>query len=112
METTNPNSLEISSQFYNHAADLMLNQEKSAHEAKSSLISQGLSPENAAFVVENIEEQIQESKNERARKDMIYGALWFAGGTILTLSNIGFIFWGAILFGGIQFFRGLMNLNS
>lgn len=112
METTNPNSLEISSQFYNYAADLMVNQEKSAYEAKNALILQGLTPENAAFVVENVEDQIQEANNSKARKDMIYGALWFAGGTILTLSNIGFIFWGAILFGGIQFFKGLINLNS
>ncbi|BDU25043.1 MULTISPECIES: hypothetical protein [unclassified Flavobacterium] len=112
METSATSSLEISSQFYNYAADLMVNQEKSASETKNALISQGLTPENAAFVVENIEGQIEEAKNDKARKDMIYGALWFAGGTILTLSNIGFIFWGAILFGGIQFFRGLINLNS
>lgn len=112
MEITNTSTQEIASQFYNYAADLMVNQEKSAYETKNALMEQGLSQENANFVVENIETQIEEAKNDKARKDMIYGALWFAGGTILTLANIGFIFWGAILFGGIQFFRGLINLNS
>ncbi|KAF2337923.1 hypothetical protein [Flavobacterium ginsenosidimutans] len=112
MEIPNQDSLEISNQIYNYAADLMLNEQKSASETKNVLIALGLSSENATLVVENIEDQIQEAHNSKARKDMIYGALWFAGGTILTLSNIGFIFWGAILFGGIQFFRGLINLNS
>jgi hypothetical protein len=50
-------------------------------------------------------------KKEKAKNDMIYGAIWCIGGTVLTLADIGYIFWGAILFGGIQFFRGLVNSN-
>ncbi|GAB3936659.1 hypothetical protein [Mucilaginibacter myungsuensis] len=46
---------------------------------------------------------------EQAQKDMIYGALWCVGGTVLTIADVGFIFWGAIVFGGIQFFKGLSN---
>lgn len=42
---------------------------------------------------------------------MLYGVLWCSGGLLLTLANVGFIFWGAILFGAIQFFRGVSNLN-
>lgn len=38
---------------------------------------------------------------------MIYGALWCVGGIMATLANFGFIFWGAIVFGAIQFFMGV-----
>jgi hypothetical protein len=55
------------------------------------------------------QDQIDEARRQRASKDMLYGGLWCVGGIILTAANIGFIFWGAILFGGIQFFRGLAN---
>lgn len=48
---------------------------------------------------------------EKAQKDMLYGALWCVGGLVLTMAHIGFIFWGAIVFGAIQFFRGIANLN-
>lgn len=58
------------------------------------------------------EDQMRAAFRERAKKDMLYGALWCIGGLVLTLAHIGFIFWGAILFGGIQFFRGLVNYNK
>jgi len=48
---------------------------------------------------------------------MIYGALWCGGGILITALTytmaIGggtyIIAWGAILFGAIQFFKGLLN---
>lgn len=49
----------------------------------------------------------QEIRNDKAEKDMLYGGLWFVGGLLGTTADIGFIFWGAILFGGFQFVRGL-----
>ncbi len=49
------------------------------------------------------------AKKEQANKDMMWGAVWCVGGLIGTFSNTGFIFWGAIVFGGIQFFRGLAH---
>jgi hypothetical protein len=55
------------------------------------------------------EQEYISAKKEQAEKDMLYGALWCVGGIIATAAHIGFIFWGAILFGGIQFFRGLFN---
>ena len=112
METTNLESPDVANHHYNYVANLLLNENKSAHEAKNQLVAQGLSNEIAELIVENVEIEIQEAKHEKARKDMVYGALWFCGGTILTLADIGFIFWGAILFGGIQFFKGLINVNS
>jgi hypothetical protein len=113
METTKPESHDdVANQFYSYAANMLLYENKSAYETKAKLTEQGLSAEIAGLIVENLEIQIQEAKYEKARKDMVYGALWFCGGTILTIADIGFIFWGAILFGGIQFFKGLINVYS
>lgn len=55
------------------------------------------------------EQEYISAKKKQAENDMLYGALWCIGGIIATAAHIGFIFWGAILFGGIQFFRGLSN---
>lgn len=60
---------------------------------------------------ETNEQEYISAKKKQAENDMLYGALWCIGGIIATAAHIGFIFWGAILFGGIQFFRGLVNSN-
>ena len=55
------------------------------------------------------------AQNERAQKDMLYGALWCIGGIVVTALTYSaaseqggtyVIAWGAILFGAIQFLRG------
>jgi hypothetical protein len=48
---------------------------------------------------------------------MLYGGLWFFGGLIVTIVSFNaasgggsyVVAYGAIIFGGIQFFRGLLN---
>lgn len=40
---------------------------------------------------------------------MLFGALWCIGGIVATATDIGLIFWGAIVFGAIQFIKGLIN---
>ena len=112
MENTIPSQEEEVNKVYNYAANLMINEGKSAFEAKESLVNMGLSDEDANTVVENLDEQIYEAKRSQSKKDMIYGALWCVGGLIGTFSNTGFIFWGAIVFGGFQFFKGVMNYSS
>lgn len=52
------------------------------------------------------------ASKKKAQNDMIYGGLWFVGGTVGTLANIGFIFYGAIVFGMIQFFKGVSNYKN
>ena len=53
------------------------------------------------------EEKKQEAIKAKAEKDILYGSLWCFGGVIGTMADIGFIFWGAIVFGGIQLVQGL-----
>jgi hypothetical protein len=56
-----------------------------------------------------------DSRSDAMNKDVMQGGLWLAGGlvvTALTYSSASgggsyVVAWGAIIFGGIQFFRGL-----
>jgi hypothetical protein len=67
----------------------------------------GLDSNSAQIVVSNIENRIDTKPDGDGTQDMIFGALWCVGGIIATLADIGYNFWGAIVFGAIQFFRGL-----
>lgn len=83
---------------------------KYPYEVKDALIQRGLTEDDATVVVDTLVEQLTKAaKKKKAQKDILYGALWCIGGTVLTMADIGFIFWGAILFGGIQFIRGVVN---
>jgi hypothetical protein len=109
MENQNDNQQETVNQIYDYAANLLVNEKRSAIETKIALIEQGLDEESAAIVVSNLEKQIKDAKKEGANKDMLYGALWCFGGIIATVADFGFIFWGAIVFGAIQFIKGATN---
>lgn len=85
---------------YNYAGDLIVNQDYSYGEAKSALIQQGISADDAETVINNIKNQIKEAKSEAANKQLLYGFLWAAGGALLTIITGGtFIFYGAVLYG-------------
>ena len=109
METNQNNPQEAVDQTYQYAANLLVHSKKSPDEVKNALIEQGVDAASAAVVVDNLEIQIQQAKKDRANKDMLYGALWCVGGIVATVADIGYIFWGAIVFGAIQFFRGVAN---
>ncbi|MBT6236403.1 MAG: hypothetical protein HOI49_10005 [Bacteroidetes bacterium] len=50
--------------------------------------------------------------NGDGTSDMLWGAVWCIGGIIATFADIGYIFYGAIIFGGIQFVQGVIKSNS
>lgn len=107
MQNTQINPDQAVGEFYNLTANLLVNEKRTASEARTALMEKGLS-ENAAYtIVQNVETEIKKAKRERAGKDILFGALWCVGGTIATLADIGFIFWGAILFGAIQLIKGI-----
>lgn len=94
-----------------YAADL--NEEEIPPEKiQQSLVKKGLDEESAARIVENLDTY---TKDNRGRKKIISGALWCFGGIAVTLithsmasgGGTYIIAWGAILFGVIEFFRGL-----
>lgn len=110
METANTE--QDASKIYDYAAGLMLVQKKDRYDTKLALIERGLDEEAANLVIDNIENQVSAAKRARANKDMLWGAVWCIGGTVATLSHIGFIFWGAMLFGAIQFIKGVINATN
>jgi hypothetical protein len=83
---------------------------------EKSLTDQGLDAKAAAFVVM----QARAKANKRVgRRNMIYGLLWCIGGIVVTALTYQAavkagvarcLAWGAILLGGIQFFRGVSQL--
>ena len=109
MESNQNDQQEAVNKIYDYAANLLVNENKSESEVEQILIAEGIDAESAKIIVENLSKQIIVAKKERANKDMLYGALWCIGGVIATVADIGFIFWGAIVFGGYQFFKGLSN---
>ena len=96
--------LHVPEEFKTAAENLIINEKKDSQETKIILKEQGLDEESASIVEANLEEK------QKAKKDMLYGALWCIGGIFATVADIGFIFWGAILFGGLQFFKGLSKI--
>lgn len=120
MEEQEREAQEFVNKVYAFAADLMTEQKKSATETKSILIEQGLRAEDAEVVVTNLQAQIDQAKNEAANKNMLYGALWCIGGllvTALTYSTASdggtyVVAWGAVVFGAIQFFKGVWQKVS
>lgn len=96
-------------QIYSYAANLLVKQKRDPYEVVEMLKREGMEEESAHIVVNNLTSEVRRLKKARARKDMLWGAVWCVGGLVATVANIGFIFWGAILFGGIQFFRGVAN---
>lgn len=108
---------EIVNQIYGFTADMLYNQKKSIEETKAALIENGLRAEDADVVIANLQNQYKQEKREAGNKNMLYGALWCVGGllvTILTYSAASdggtyVVAWGAVIFGAIQFFKGLFQ---
>ncbi len=110
METIQSEQKDVVKALYEYTAQLLIDQKKSKKEVEQILVDKGIDVESARVLIQTISEQIRNAKKESANKDMLYGALWCIGGTVATLADIGFIFWGAIVFGAIQFFKGVANL--
>ncbi len=100
---------QVINQTFSYAANLLVNEKQSPEVVKAALQKIGIDVPTATLIVETLEKQMHAAKKEAANKDMLYGALWCVGGIIATAAYIGFIFWGAIIFGAIQFFKGVAN---
>jgi len=94
---------------YNYGVHLIVDKGVDYTKLKDELIFKGIDTQDALKVVNKIEKDIKKEKTTAANKDLIYGALWCIGGIVATAAEIGYIFWGAIVFGGIQFLKGLIN---
>lgn len=111
MEISQATDQHASEYLYQYAANLLVNGKKKGAEVERLLMLKGLDADSASTIVRELEGPIREAKKAQAKKDMLHGGLWCVGGLALTLADIGFIFWGAIVFGGYQFIKGVVNLN-
>ncbi len=101
---------------YQYAAGLVKSG-MSASQVESKLVEKGLDRAAASIVVKKLFALRAKAVGAAAKKNMLYGALWCIGGilvTAVTFSAAGkggtyVVAWGAIIFGGIQFFRGLFQ---
>jgi hypothetical protein len=110
---------EIRRAAHNYVAE-MLKAGMTAAQMESKLMEQGLDQHNAASVVRNLLATRAQALNENAKKNMLYGGICFLAGIVVTLvtfmaSSGGgtyILVWGAIIFGGFQFFRGLLQYKG
>ena len=111
-----PTEEEVVREVYEFAAELMEGG-ASERQIQDALIENELDPESAVIVVSNLSRMRSEAIGAAGKKEMLYGALWCIGGTAVTavtysLASKGgpfIIAFGAIIFGAIQFFRGLVQ---
>jgi hypothetical protein len=111
MEASQPTNQQANDYLYQYAANLLANGNKSGAEVERLLMLKGLGADEASTVVRELEDPIRDAKKAQAKKDMLHGGLWCLGGIALTVADVGFVFWGAILFGGVQFIKGVTNLK-
>jgi hypothetical protein len=103
-------------QVYQYAAQQM-GAGKSDAQIEALLLAKGLNEEAAQTVVSELRPEFRKAHKAAAKKDMLHGGLWFGGGLLVTgitysMATEGgsyFMTWGAIIFGGFQFFKGLVR---
>ena len=87
------------------------------------LVERGLDQETASTVVADVRRMRREALQSHAKKNMLYGALWCIGGIVITVVSYGaaasgsgggtyVVTWGAVIFGAVQFIRGVIQLNE
>lgn len=104
--------IDNSKDIYKYAARLIVVEKKSIVAVRKKLVNSGLDEENAQFIVNNLDEEINALIRKRATKDIVFGSMWLCGGLIGTFADIGFIFWGAIAFGAVQLIKGIISLGN
>lgn len=108
---------EVVDTVYRFAADLM-DQGLSSDKIKNRLVAEGLNEDSAAAVVANLRKARRQAMRDAGARKMAIGIAVCAIGAVVTYftytaataSPTGgsyVVAWGAILFGGLQFLRGL-----
>ena len=116
MEKINNNQQKIN-QAYEYAINQIIHGGKHPNDVISELVIEGLAIEDAQAIVANIMHKMHEKQKQKSNKDILYGALWCLGGLLLTwitydaASKGGtyIVAWGAILFGALQFLKGVFH---
>jgi hypothetical protein len=110
--------MQIKTEVYDYAGELIASG-ASQKEAEEKLVTAGLEPHSAAQLIKDLSVVVRGTHKEEGRHEMLKGAIWFSIGLIITIGTFALasgggvyvVAWGAILYGGIQFFRGLAIHN-
>ncbi len=79
---------------------------------RQKLVDMGLSRELSTSIVEEREMELVEEIRESSKKRMFLALLWILGGVFLSLTSIGFVFFGAIIYGIYEMAMGFSDLRS
>ncbi len=105
---TNGNEAAELKSHYEFAATCLYEKQMTKAETLEALKDRGIEADVASKIIQELGNLIQAPHEVKMNTtEMLHGALWCIGGTVATLADFGFIFWGAIVFGAIQFFRGM-----
>ncbi len=106
---------------YNFAAQRMA-AGASSYTVEQELMQQGLDPQSARTVVTELGRVKSRAMRSAGLKNMGIGALFCIGGIVATVVTYSMaadsgggtyiIAWGPAIFGGFQFFRGLIQLAT
>jgi hypothetical protein len=115
MEKVNPGEIineqdQAVSQVFDYIVSMLMHEKIPPEAAVDRLVEKGIDRNTAENLVDAVDAKVRKAKKDHAYKNMAIGALWCIGGIVATASGIGLIFWGAILFGAIQFFQGVASL--
>jgi hypothetical protein len=84
---------------------------------EAMLVEKGIERSIAHTVMANLTKMRSEALRKAGQSNMLQGVLWCVGGILVTaitymIASRGGVYvvtWGAVLFGAIQFFRGLLQ---
>ena len=88
-------------------------------EIANELVEKGMDQESADMIVQQVHEVHREAYHTAGKKNIMYGALWAVGGTVVTVASYAtaaegdakyVVAWGAIVYGAIQIFVGLSRV--
>lgn len=109
------NGFEPQTREFHDAANAWLDEGYTGRQIRGFLAEKGLSEESAALIVANVAAARHVARRKAGERNMAIGALWLVIGIVVSAATYDaagegvtyLVAWGAILFGGIQFLRGL-----
>ena len=119
IQTEGTEKQEILQEVYDYTAE-QIAAGRDREDIVETLMAEGLDEKAANHVIDDINSQVVDDTKKRGQKNMVWGAIWCVGGIIVTAATYSaaegggtyVVAWGAILFGAIQFFQGLIQANK
>jgi N-acetylglutamate synthase/N-acetylornithine aminotransferase len=98
---------EAVNQLYDWIAHRLIKDKKAKDDIVSLLVEQGISPETATRMVEEVAEEWKQKTAKKARTDMILGAIILAAGIVGSSIDSFQMYGVAVVVGIVVFFRGV-----